>query len=120
MRQFILIFTGFFGLDRIFFPNGFANPFRVHSRPSFLFEPNFLFSLVFCSHAVFDIDFLFFKFFLIFLEMVFPIHSESVIGLVFCLVNENSLICTSGLFMLCFFRSLYFLISFYISHDFHV
>ena len=37
-----------------FFLNGFFNPFLVHSRPSFLFEPNFHFSLVdFCAHAAF-------------------------------------------------------------------
>ena len=29
--------------------------------------------------------------------------SNSFIGLVFCLVNENSLNCTSGLVLLCFF-----------------
>ena len=35
-----------------FFLNGFLNSFIVHSRPSFLFEPNFHFSLVvFCSYA---------------------------------------------------------------------
>ena len=37
--------------------------------------------------------------------MVFPIHSYSVLGLVFCLVNENFLNCTSGLVLLCFFVS---------------
>ena len=37
--------------------------------------------------------------------MVFPIHSYSVLGLVFCLVNENFLNCTSGLVLLCFFIS---------------
>ena len=35
--------------------------------------------------------------------MVFPIHSLSVLGLVFCLFDENSLNCTSGLVLLCFF-----------------
>ena len=33
--------------------------------------------------------------------MVFPVHS-SILGLVFCFVNENSLNCTSGLVLLCF------------------
>ena len=34
------------------FLNGFPNSFINHSRPSFLFEPKFSFSLVFfCSHA---------------------------------------------------------------------
>ena len=47
-----LLFFLFFGSD--FFLNGFRNPFMVHSRSSFLFEPNFDFSLVlFCSHAAF-------------------------------------------------------------------
>ena len=35
--------------------------------------------------------------------MVFPIHSKSVLGLVCCLVNENSVNCTTGLVLLCFF-----------------
>ena len=37
-----------------------------------------------------------------FLEMVFPIHSLSALHLVFSLVNENSLNCTSGVVVLCF------------------
>ena len=37
--------------------------------------------------------------------MVFPIHSKSILGLVFCLVNEKSLNCTSGLVLLCLFNS---------------
>ena len=49
------------------FLNSFSNPFWVHSSPSFLFEPNFLFLLVvFCSHAAFwhwFTVFFFFKFF---------------------------------------------------------
>ena len=46
-----LLFFRFFGSD---FFNGFSNPFRAHSRPSFLFESNFHLSLVvFCSHAAF-------------------------------------------------------------------
>ena len=48
---FLLFFFRFFELD--FFPNGFPNPFIVPSRSSFLFEPFFDFSLVFCSHAAF-------------------------------------------------------------------
>ena len=35
--------------------------------------------------------------------MVFPIHLLSIIGLVFCLVNENFLNCALGLVLLCFF-----------------
>ena len=48
--KFTLIFTVFsILLDRIFFLNGFSNPFIFPSRPSFLFEPNFHFLLsVFC------------------------------------------------------------------------
>ena len=37
--------------------------------------------------------------------MVYPIHSQSVLRLVFCFVNENSLNYTSGLVLLCFFVS---------------
>ena len=48
-------------------------------------------------------------FHLIFLEMVFPIHSLSVLGLVVCKVNENSLNCTSGLVLLCFISSWFLL-----------
>ena len=39
--------------------------------------------------------------------MVFPIRSYSFLGLDVCLVNENSLNCSSGLVLLCFlFRRL--------------
>ena len=60
---FYCFFFRFVGSD--FFLNGFSNPFIVHTRPSFLFEPNFHFSLaVFCSHAAFlhwfSVVFLFF------------------------------------------------------------
>ena len=72
-----LLFFRFFGSD--FILNGFPNPFTAHSRPSFLFELNFHFSLlVFFVHMRhFDIDFLFISYFfvLIFFKMVFPIHS---------------------------------------------
>ena len=79
MRQFhfdFLLFSRFFGSD--LFPNGFRNPFVVHSTPSFLFEINFHFSLVVFFHMRhFDIDFLFFLkiFGSNFLEMFFSIHS---------------------------------------------
>ena len=67
--NFTLIFTGFFFnfLDRSFFLNGFPNPFTAHSRPSFVFELNFHISLVvfFVHMPHFDIDFLFFSYFLI-------------------------------------------------------
>ena len=44
------MFCRLFGSD--FFLNGFPIPFIVLSTPSFLFEPDFHFSLVvFCSHA---------------------------------------------------------------------
>ena len=50
--------------------------------------------------------------------MVFQIHSLSVLGLVVCYFNENSLNCTSGLVLLCFFVSSDALFSFYIcSHS---
>ena len=52
--NFTLLFTVFsiFGSD--FFLNSYPNPFIVYSRPSFLFEPNFHFSLIiFSSRAVF-------------------------------------------------------------------
>ena len=99
-----------------FFLNGFRNPFIVHSSPSFLLEPNFSFSLVvFCSHVAFwqwfSVFFLNF-FHLIFLGMVFPTYSEPV----FCLVYKNSLNCTSGFVLLCFFISLYLLITFFVLH----
>ena len=41
---FVFFFFQFFGAD--FFLDGFSNPFIVHSRSSFLLEPNFHFSLV--------------------------------------------------------------------------
>ena len=47
-----LLFFQFFESD--LFLIGFSKPFIVNSRPSFLFEPSFLFSIVvFCSHAAF-------------------------------------------------------------------
>ena len=55
-----LRFYGFFNfLDRIVFLNGFPYPFLVYYTPSFLYEPNFHFSLVVFVHVWhFDIDFL--------------------------------------------------------------
>ena len=55
-------FVDFYFLDQIFFLDGFPNPFTAHSRPSFLFQLNFHFSLVvfFAHMRHFDIDFLFF------------------------------------------------------------
>ena len=118
MRQFHFDFLRFFDfLDRIFFLNCFPNPFIVHSTPSFLFEPNFHFSLVvFCSCGILTLIFcFFFLIFLIwFLEMDFPIHSWSVFGLVFFVVNETSLNCTSGLVLLCF---LFYRHNFCYDHD---
>ena len=59
--HFTLILVLFSILCIGFFLNGFFNPFIAHPRPSFLFEPNFHFSLVFFVHMRhFDIDFLFF------------------------------------------------------------
>ena len=42
-----------------------------------------------------------------FFKLVFSIHSESVLGLAFRLVNENSLNFTSGFVLLCFFQDLF-------------
>ena len=79
MRKFHFDVHCFFDFwNRLFFLNGFPNPFIVHPRPNFVFESNFSFSLVFFFVHMrhFDIDFPFFNLFdLIFLEMVFPIHS---------------------------------------------
>ena len=58
--NFTLILTHFNFLDRVFFLNGFPNPLIAHSRPSFLSEPNFYFSLfIFCSNAAFTRQFFF-------------------------------------------------------------
>ena len=79
-----LLFFRFFGSD--FFLDGFSNPFTAHSRPSVLFELIFHFSLVvFCVHMLhFDIDFLFFSYFLSdFKKIIFSINSWSILGLVF-------------------------------------
>ena len=84
---FLLCFQ-FFGSD--FFLNGFPNPFIVHSKPIFL-ESNLHFSLYFSLYMIFS-------------RNGFP-NSLIVLGLVFCLVNNNSLSCTSGLVLLCFFTS---------------
>ena len=109
MRQFYSDFYCFFRVfGSGFFLNGFPNPVTAHSRPSFLFELNFYFSLVvfFVHMRNFDIYFLFF--FLIFYLIFFKRFSQfthSPSGSFFCFVNENSLNCTSGLVLLCFFNS---------------
>ena len=67
MRQFHSDFYCFFDfLDRIFFLNGFPNPFTAHSRPKFLFELNFHFSLVvfLFTCGIFTLIFCFFYFFI--------------------------------------------------------
>ena len=94
------------------FLNGFPNPFIVHSRTSFfLFELNYFFLQVFFCFVHmrhFDNEFLLFLlFYLILLEMVFLIHSKSILGLVFRLDDENSLNFTSGTFVLCFIWDLF-------------
>ena len=68
---------------------------------SFLASGFFLFTcgiltLIFCFFLIFLSDFL---------KIGFSIHSEFILGLFFCSVNENSLNCTSGLVLLCFFVS---------------
>ena len=65
----LLIFTvfRFFGSD--FFLDGFPNPFTAHSRPSFLFDLNFHFSLVVFLFTC-GILTLIFRFFLIF-DLIF-------------------------------------------------
>ena len=73
-----LLFFRYFGSD--FFLNGFPNPFTAHSRPSFLFELNFHFSLVvffLFTYGILTLIFCFFFLFfdLIFFKMVFSIHS---------------------------------------------
>ena len=79
--NFTLIFYSFFDfLDRIFFLNGFPNPFKAHSRPSFLCELNFHFSLVvfLFTCGIFTLIFCFFFLFFYqnFLKNVFfSIHS---------------------------------------------
>ena len=81
---FFTVFFQFFGSD--FFLNSFPNPFIAHSRPSCLCEPNFDFSLLvfLFTCGILALIFCFFKYFyLICLKMVFPIHSLSVLGLVF-------------------------------------
>ena len=65
--NFTLMFTVFsIFLDRFFFLNCFPNPFRAHSRPTFLFELNFYFSLV-----VFLFTCCFFTVFFEFLNQIF-------------------------------------------------
>ena len=82
-----LLFFRFFGSD--FFLIGFPNPFTAHSRPSFLFELNFHFSLVIFlfTCGILTLIFCLFVYFLCFcsdfLKMVFSIHSYSILGLVF-------------------------------------
>ena len=94
----------------------FPNPFIVHSRPSFLFEPNFLF-VVFVHMRNFDIDFLFLKkFFLIFFENWFP-NSLIVRARSCFLFNQWKFFelyvrtCLAT-----FFKSLYLLITFFVLH----
>ena len=82
-------FFRFFGSD--FLLDGFRNPFIVRSRPSFfLFKPIFPFSLKVLIHMQ-HFNFYFLSDFWKWLSQVF------------CSVFENSLTCTSGLVLLCFF-----------------
>ena len=104
MRQFHFGFFRFFGSD---FLNDFPTSLIVRSGSScfwtkipYLASGFFLFT--------WDISTLIFSFFywIFFSKWFFLISSYSVLGLVCCLVNENSLNCTSGLVLLCFFTSL--------------
>ena len=86
MRQLHSDFYCFFDfLDGIFLI-GFPNPFTAHSRPNFLFELIFHFSLVvflFTCGILTLIFCFFFIFWADFFKMVFSIHSKSILGLVF-------------------------------------
>ena len=85
-----------------FFLSRFLNLFIVHSRPSFLFEPNIHFSLVVSVHMRhFDTAFLFFLKFLSDFCVQFIVRFSCS----FCLVNENSLNFMSGLILLGFWIS---------------
>ena len=74
---FLIFFIGFF------FQNGFPNPFEVHSRPSFLLESDWHFSLVVFTLAsgILTLIFCFFCFIWLFFRNEFPIslivHSRS-------------------------------------------
>ena len=61
------------------------------------------FRLIFCSHAALRLWclLLFLNFFIVFFLSFFPMLSLSIIGLVICSVNNNSLNCASGL-IICF------------------
>ena len=112
MRQFHYVFTVYSIFSIGLFSKWFSNPFIVHSRTSFFVWIKLLFLasvFLFCSHAVFWqwVSAFFLLFYLIFLEMVFLIHSKSILGLVFRLDDENSLNCTSGTFVLCFIWDLF-------------
>ena len=63
--NFTLIFTAFaiLWIGFFFFQNGFPNPFIVHSRSSFLFEPNLYISVMVFSFSVFVVFVLFLSLF---------------------------------------------------------
>ena len=91
--------------------NFFRSYFKVEWENGVWTKICFLSSGFLFACGSFTLIFCFFKIFLIwfFIEMIFPIHSLSVLGVVCCLVNENTLHCTSGLVLLCFlFRRLTF------------
>ena len=72
----------------------------------FFFSTFVRIKITFLASGILTLILFFFWFFtLFFLEMAFPNHSKSVLGLLVCLVNENSLNCASGLVLLCFFVS---------------
>ena len=82
MRQIHFDFLLFSIFESDFLLNVFPIPILVLSRPSFLFERIFPFSLV--VFRLFEFDFLFFFVFnYFFFQLVFFIHSHSVSGLVF-------------------------------------
>ena len=76
-----------------FLLNGFPNPFIVHSSPSFFVWTSFPFLA--CGQAAF------WHWFSVFFYFRNSLIVRSRSG--FCLVNGNSLNCTSGLILLCFF-----------------
>ena len=88
MRLFNSAFYCFFFdfLDRLFC-KWFPNPFTAHSRPNFFvwIKFKFLASGFFVHMRHLDIDFWFFSYFfdLIFIKMIFSIHSWSILSLVF-------------------------------------
>ena len=97
ISHWFLLFFRFFVSN--FFLIGFSNPFKVHSRPSFVLYQidNYSYWFFVLGSGILKLIFCFFSRICFTNSLI--VRSRSSF---FCLGNENSLNCTSGVVLLCF------------------